>query len=288
MRISIVIPTYARQDATVRAIRSALEQDAPFEEVFVVDDDSPAPFVLPADLAADPRVRLERLPQNQGESGARNHGVTNARGDWIAYLDSDDYWLPGKLREQVAFIAQDQALNPDPLVLYACGFRQLNLNTGATTERIPIASSNAIDFASGAWLAQGSTGMFPKSLFDHVGPYDTRLRRLMDLDWLLRMGVAGGKAKVAPVIGAVVEVGTRPSPQSLDVACRILEEKFLSPGPERLPPVMQKHLQAYLDVERAAASRYASRYHHMLAYLARSLWRVPRTQVPLRRWWTAP
>lgn len=288
MRVSIVIPTYARQDATVRAIRSVLAQDGPFEEVLVVDDASPEPFVLPADLAGDRRVRLERLEQNAGESGARNYAVEAARGEWIAYLDSDDYWLPGKLRAQAEFIRQDQNNKPDPLILYATGFRHLNLNTGATTDRIPVGSDDPVDFASGAWLAQGSTGMFHKDLFKKVGPYDTRLRRLMDLDWLLRMGVAGGKAKVAPVIGAVIEVGARPSLQSLEAACNVLEGKFLRDTPLKLTPALQRHLKAYLDVERAAACRYASRYPAMAGYLARSFLRVPRAQIPLKRWWLAP
>lgn len=288
MRISVVIPTYARQDATVRAIRSVVTQDVAIEEVLVVDDASPEPFRLPDDLAADARVRVVRLAQNCGESGARNHGVAAARGDWIAYLDSDDYWLPGKLRAQVSYIERDQHHHPDALVLYATGFRQHNRNTDRIEERIPIASGDPADFASGAWLAQGSTGMFPKSLFDVVGPYDTRLRRLMDLDWLLRMALHGGKAKVVPIVGAVFEIGGRPALATTDAACRILEEKFLKPGPLQLAPALQRRLRAYLDVERAASCRYSGHYLSMAAYLGRSLWRVPRTHVPLRQWWTTP
>jgi len=285
MRVSVVIPVYNRQAGAERAIRSVRAQQGPWVEIVVVDDASAVPFFLPSDLKADARIHLVRVPQNVGESGARNVGVEAAEGDWIAYLDSDDYWLPGKLEAQTAFAADDQAGGLDPLVLYATGFTQSNLNNGVTRHRIPVGSSDRTDFASGVWLAQGSTALFPKELFRVVGPYDTELRRLMDLDWMLRFGLAGGRAKVAPVLGSVVEIGARPSPEGLELACAVMERKWLSAS-SPLDAVMRSRLQAYLDVERASAQRYRGNFPATVFYLARSLARAPRVTVPLKSWWT--
>lgn len=288
MRISVVIPTYARQHGAVRAIRSAVAQTGTWIEIIVVDDASPVPFILPEDLARDPRIRLLRSEHNAGASAARSTGVAAARGNWIAFLDSDDVWLPGKIERQAAFAAADQAQNPDLLVLYAAGFRQINLRDGICVDRLPISSSEARDFASGCWFSPGSTALFAKSTFDRLGGLDTDLKRLEDLDWALRLVLAGGRLKVAPFIGAVIEVGARPSFDRVDATCRHLDEKWnRDPSAGRVRGLLPR-LRAYLDVERAAACRHRGDYARTLGYLARSFLRVPRLHVQLRQWWSEP
>src|SRR5580658_4114105 len=103
MRVSVVIPLYGRQALGERALRSARSQDVDGMEIIVVDDGSDPPSKLPADLASDPRVRLLRHEINQGAGRARDTGVAAAQGDWIAFLDSDDYWLPGTLTPRLEF-----------------------------------------------------------------------------------------------------------------------------------------------------------------------------------------
>src|SRR6266699_32099 len=97
MRVSVIIPVYDRQALGERALRSARSQDVDDMEVVLVDDASDPPFQLPADLAADPRVRVVRHEVNRGAGRSRDTGVAAAGGDWVAFLDSDDYWLPGTL-----------------------------------------------------------------------------------------------------------------------------------------------------------------------------------------------
>ena len=92
MLLSVVLPVFNRQELAERALRSALVQDVADMEVVVVDDGSEPPFCLPVDLASHPKIRVIRQDKNLGESGARNAGVDAARGEWIAFLDSDDYW----------------------------------------------------------------------------------------------------------------------------------------------------------------------------------------------------
>src|SRR5713101_4159733 len=94
-RLSVVIPTYDRQALCERALRSVRAQDVDGMEIIVVDDCSPSPFTLPAEMAADPRIRVVRHDVNRGAGQARDTGIAASRGAWIAFLDSDDYWLPG-------------------------------------------------------------------------------------------------------------------------------------------------------------------------------------------------
>ena len=104
MLISVVIPTYNRGAAIRPTIESALAQDLPPEavELIVVDDgstDDTAEF-LRENYGDNPRVRLFSMA-NGGVARARNFGLDQARGEFIAYLDHDDLWLPSKLRLQL-------------------------------------------------------------------------------------------------------------------------------------------------------------------------------------------
>lgn len=99
MRISVLIPTYNRREQVLQAIDSVLAQTAPVDEIIVVDDGSTD------DTAEAIRGRYESQVKfyqqdNAGVSAARNRGIREARGEWIAFLDSDDTWLPTKIERQ--------------------------------------------------------------------------------------------------------------------------------------------------------------------------------------------
>ncbi|MBZ0161011.1 MAG: glycosyltransferase [bacterium] len=96
-QVSVVIPTYNRAGTLGRAITSVLSQTFPDLECIVVDDGSTDQTVALVEGFQDPRLRLLRLPVNKGVSHARNVGIQAARGEWIAFLDSDDEWLPQML-----------------------------------------------------------------------------------------------------------------------------------------------------------------------------------------------
>jgi glycosyltransferase involved in cell wall biosynthesis len=101
--ISVVIPTHERLEGCKRAIGSALNQDWPPLEVLVCDDGSAdrTQDELEAWAAEEPRLRYLRLPRNFGNpAAARNLGTQSARAEWVAFLDDDDEWVPGKLRIQ--------------------------------------------------------------------------------------------------------------------------------------------------------------------------------------------
>jgi glycosyltransferase involved in cell wall biosynthesis len=99
MKISALIPTYNRRANTFRAIESVLAQTMPAAEIIVVDDGSTDGTGEAIEARFGTQVKLIRQ-QNRGVSAARSRGVESATCEWIAFLDSDDVWLPGKLEKQ--------------------------------------------------------------------------------------------------------------------------------------------------------------------------------------------
>lgn len=100
--VSVILPTYNRARIVQRAIDSALAQTCPSIEIVVVDDGSTddTPSVL---ARYDARVRVIRQ-RNAGVAAARNTGLSHAKGEFIAFLDSDDYWLPWKVEAEMAVL----------------------------------------------------------------------------------------------------------------------------------------------------------------------------------------
>ena len=102
MKISVVIPAYNAAAWIRRAVNSVLSQTRPADEIIVVDDGSTDGT---GDIVRmyDGRVRLLQQA-NAGAAAARNTGILAATGDWIAFLDADDEWLPQKLQRQTEYL----------------------------------------------------------------------------------------------------------------------------------------------------------------------------------------
>lgn len=100
-KVSIVVPTFNRANVIERALRSILKQTYSDYEVIVVDDGSTDDTESVVAAMEDTRIRYISLPENQGVAHARNVGIQEAQYDYIAFLDSDDEWLPDKLRLQM-------------------------------------------------------------------------------------------------------------------------------------------------------------------------------------------
>ena len=127
VEISVVIITYKRPlEVLERAIKSVLNQSFKNIELLVVND-APEEKELSIEIAKmigclnDSRVRYLTYDKNRGSNYARNFGLKNSVGRYIAYLDDDDEWLPIKLEKQFETIVK----NPD-IALVACGFNILN------------------------------------------------------------------------------------------------------------------------------------------------------------------
>lgn len=107
--ISVIIPTYNRARTIERSVNSVLQQTYKDIECIVVDDCSTDNTKEIVENITDTRVRYYCLEKNFGACVARNYGVEKAKGDYIAFQDSDDEWLPNKLEEQFKYLVLNNA-----------------------------------------------------------------------------------------------------------------------------------------------------------------------------------
>jgi glycosyltransferase involved in cell wall biosynthesis len=119
--ITVLIPAYRAQATIARAIASVRAQTLQPEQILIVDDGSPEALIVDANLAGSIALSLVRLPQNLGSSAALNHGISQVKTQWIAFLDADDSWHREKLARQMA-----EAARCSDSVLIATGLRFLD------------------------------------------------------------------------------------------------------------------------------------------------------------------
>lgn len=127
--VSVVIPAYRCAETLPLSINSALAQDVPLE-ILVIDDcpDAPVDHVM-EQYRNDPRVVYLHNPENLGAAETRNRGISMAKAPYVAFLDADDIWRPGKLKKQL------EALERTGYVL-CCTARELMTPQGAFTGKI--------------------------------------------------------------------------------------------------------------------------------------------------------
>jgi glycosyltransferase involved in cell wall biosynthesis len=188
--LSVVIPAYNSARFIGEAIESVLAQGHPEIELLVVDDGSTDDT---ADVVArhGKPVKLVRQ-QNSGAAVARNTGMRVARGRYVAFLDADDLWLPGKIDAQLAHLEQ----HPD--VSLCCTWFDLLQPDSSGTYIVDANKSdrNALDGAGYSKLTYAdllldcevwtSTVVVRRELLDQVGGFDPALRRGQDYDYWLR------------------------------------------------------------------------------------------------------
>lgn len=185
MKISVIIPIFNREDTIERAIKSVLNQKqadgTTFNiELIVVDDCSKDESVKKVQALNDERICLVQLEKNSGANVARNKGAELAKGAFLAFHDSDDEWLPGKLAKQLAFLAQTQA----DLVSCALSWRGPKGNFELHHKEGKINSS---DLVSGNFLST-QTLLMKRACFEEV-KFDEALPRLQDWDFVFRFSL---------------------------------------------------------------------------------------------------
>lgn len=180
--ISAVVPVRNSGRFLAQALESAIAQKA-IGEIVVVDDGSTDGSG--AAVANFPRTRVIRQGP-LGPGAARNTGVHEARGDWIAFLDADDLWLPDKLELQLA------ALDLAPrAALSTCAFEQF-LEDGCVRPRG--LRPETIGVALRAPLL--SALVLCREAFLQVGPFDEGLSTAEDVDWFSRAEAAGLERRI--------------------------------------------------------------------------------------------
>ena len=188
--VSAVIPTRDRPRLLACAIRSALRQTWPkMEVIVVVDGPDPATAAL-LQTIADPRLRVVFLEEWRGGSDARNAGVRAACGEWIAFLDDDDEWLPDKISRQM----RTAHSMPDWFPVVSCRMiaqsptssRVLPLRPYLRPEPIADFLFCRTSLRDPGGTMQSSTLLAPRELLLAV-PFQSGLPMHQDWDWLIRV-----------------------------------------------------------------------------------------------------
>ena len=179
--VSVIIPTYNRGWILKEAIESVLSQDFEDFELIVVDDGSTDNTCDILDGYARDIIVLRQ--DNRGVSAARNAGIAFASGQFIAFLDSDDLWLPVKLASQVDFFNS----NPDALISQTEELRIRNGKRVNPKKRHKKFSGMIFKYSLSLCIVSPSAVMLKKSLLDKTGVFDERFPACEDYDLWLRI-----------------------------------------------------------------------------------------------------
>jgi glycosyltransferase involved in cell wall biosynthesis len=180
--VSVIIPTFNRSEKVSRAISSVLSQTFTDFKIIVVDDCSvdETPDAL-AGFKED--IRVIRHKQNRGVSEARNSGIEAAPSPLIAFLDSDDYWMPEKLDVQQRFFRE----NPDAMI---CQTEELWIRNGVRVnpgKKHLKRSGDIFEPSLKLCMVSPSAVMLKRSLLEEVGPFDHDFPVCEDYDLWLRI-----------------------------------------------------------------------------------------------------
>ncbi len=180
MKISVIIPAYNAEPYIAQAIESCLQQTEPAEEIVVLDDGSTDRTAEVAERFSG-RVRVVRLGKNSGLPTARNRAIEASTGDWLAFLDADDWFLPRKLELQRRCIQQ----NPNAVLVYSA-FR-LRFPDGSEQDGKFVPPSDLHWRLRYHCPFQPCTVMLRRDAFDTVGGFDPAYPRCEDWDLWLRI-----------------------------------------------------------------------------------------------------
>jgi len=278
--ISVIIPTWNRAREVVRAIDSALAQTAAPLEVIVVDDGSTDETAQVLAQYGD-RIRAVRQ-ENQGVAAARNAGIAASRGELLAFLDSDDAWLPHKLELQLARIVADPGLG-----LVHCGvdFEGLGIHLDGLEGSV---ATEMLRLDRSVILAHSSSVMVPKRIAEEVGGFDPRMRVSEDWDFCYRVAARHRIAFVAEalVLHARHATGLQNDIDRMEHGMLLaLEKAFRDPAVSSL----RRHSHGRLHRILSGCYFEQHRWRDFLRHFVRSVrwdWRNVAyfLRYPLRRW----
>jgi glycosyltransferase involved in cell wall biosynthesis len=180
-KISVIIPVYNRPVFVQEAIQSVLDQTYSNVEIIVVNDGSTdnTPFVL---QSFGDQIRLIHQ-ENKGVSAARNTGIKHSNSKWIAFLDSDDIWLPDKLRLQMKFFED----HPDARICQTEEIWIKNNKRLYPKKKHKKRSGMIFEHCLPLCIVSPSAVMIHREMFDFVGMFDESLPACEDYDLWLRI-----------------------------------------------------------------------------------------------------
>lgn len=234
--VSVVIPTYKRARFLARAVDSVLNQTYSNIEIVVVDDNEPGSNYRKDTQAImnlydrDIRVRYIQHDHNRNGAAARNTGTAASRGDYICYLDDDDWFLPDKLYKQIQFLK----LHPQFEAVY-CGYERDGIAAYPYKD-----GDLTFELLSGIEIIYTNTIMIKRESAVACGGWDERFRRNQEAVFLLHFFSWGG------MIGALPEV---------------LVQFDVSDAANRSDPLQhERDMDLFLSINEAEIERCRTRY----------------------------
>ncbi len=185
MKISIIIPTYNRSELLVRAVESVLNQTFEDFELIIVDDGSTdnTRDLVQEFIKKDSRIKYIYQENSGGAAKPKNVGIKSSQGDYIAILDSDDEWLPQKLKKQLDVFEKSDNSNLsfvtcNALVVGGKNIEKYNITKPKNPQR---------EILTRDYLGSGSGMIYKREVFDTVGGFDESLKSGQDWEMRIRL-----------------------------------------------------------------------------------------------------
>ena len=269
--VSVIIPNYNYASYVREAIDSVLAQDYPSVEVIVVDDGSSDDSRAVIESYGD-KVRAI-FQQNQGVCATRNNGVKVSRGEFVAFLDADDAWMPSKISRQMERFA-----NPDVGLVHV-GVSHIDGAGKVIREDVEgkegrVASDLLL--LKPVILGGGSGVVIRRHIFDAVGGFDTRLST--SADWELYYRIAT-RCEVAFVPEALVRYRVHGSNMHNNIAAmehdvRIGFEKAFADGSPDVQAIKREAIGSFHTML-AGSYFHQAEYGKFLSHAIASVWNKP-------------
>ena len=268
--VSVVIPNYNYAVFLPEAIDSVLGQSYREIEVIVVDDGSTdgSQEIL---HGYSGHIRVIRQ-ENQGVASARNNGVAASRGEFIAFLDADDAWLPAKAERQVEAFLE----NPEVGLVHV-GVENIDETgkaIGTRTEgRSGWVADDLLVFSSPVILGGGSGFMVRREIFEELHGFDTRMTTSADWDLCYRVSVSRPVAFLPDVLLRYRIHGSNMHGN----ICAMERDMMLAYEKAFMSGAMSDRSRCYGNLHKVLAGSYhtAGQYGRFIEHTAKSIWQRP-------------
>ncbi|MEH7098111.1 glycosyltransferase family 2 protein [Neobacillus vireti] len=180
MSITVVIPTYNRASTIKKSIDSVLEQTYPVDEIIIVDDFSTDQTEQVVRSFNSEKIKYVVNSFKKGANGARNTGIMLASGQYIAFQDSDDRWLPEKIAKQYQYMIEHPSVD-----LCFCSMDLIGSKIGIVPKRQVKPTEMAIQLEKGNFISTQT--IFTKNNVAKSILFDEDLKRFQDWDFVLRV-----------------------------------------------------------------------------------------------------
>lgn len=273
--LSVVVPVHGRTELAIAAVRSVLCQSLKDLEVIVVDDGAPETAAMLMETVGEPRVRLVHHAMRRGAAAARNTGVSAAKAEVVAFLDSDDRWLQGMADAQISALSQAKP----PVVGVTTAYLVERCDGHLDLRRPRRERDSIVSATRGCHLAPGATLAIRRSAWTELGGLDESLERLEDWDLVLRMAELGMALEFLDRPLARVRWSVPgPSPETVRTCCQIIVQKHAT-WLESRARHLGRRLRATVDYEIGLASLRHSDINDAMPLLWRAVMLDPMPRI---------